>query len=264
MNAKLKNPDLFTRVISSIVMLFLGAVFLGIGGNVFKAILILISAILAWEILSFNNLHKHIRILTALFFAFIFAINILFSQVLSLILLIVFLIFYKIIIKHNDYTQRAIYLILIFFSLITLTDFRLEFGFVQTLWVICCVIASDVGGYFVGRIVGGPKLWPIISPKKTWSGIIGGWLLTIIITYFFVTFFEEIEFYLLVFSVFISIFSQCGDLYESFLKRKAGRKDSSNLIPGHGGFLDRFDGMIGAFFAVFVIDFININNWIFL
>jgi phosphatidate cytidylyltransferase len=175
------------------------------------------------------------------------------------------LIFYKIIIKHNDYTQRAIYLILIFFSLITLTDFRLEVGLVQTLWVICCVIASDVGGYFVGRIVGGPKLWPIISPKKTWSGIIGGWLLTIIITYFFVIFFEEIEFYLLVFSVFISIFSQCGDLYESFLKRKAGRKDSSNLIPGHGGFLDRFDGMIGAFFAVFIIDFININinNWIF-
>ena len=92
MNAKLKNPDLFIRVISSIVMIFLGAVFLGIGGTVFKAILILISAILAWEILSFNNLHKHLRILTALFFAFIFATNILFSQVLSLILLIVFLI----------------------------------------------------------------------------------------------------------------------------------------------------------------------------
>ena len=263
MNAKLKNPDLFIRVISSIVMIFLGAVFLGIGGTLFKAILILISAILAWEILSFNKLQKHIRILTALFFAFIFATNILFSQVLSLILLIVFLIFYKIIIKHNDYTQRAIYLILIFFSLITLTDFRLEVGLVQTLWVICCVIASDVGGYFVGRTVGGPKLWPIISPKKTWSGIIGGWLFAMTITYIFVILFKEIEFYLLFFSIFISIFSQFGDLYDSFLKRKAGRKDSSNLIPGHGGFLDRFDGMIGAFFAVFIINFININNWIF-
>ena len=88
-------------------------------------------------------------------------------------------------------------------------------------------------------------------------------MLTILITYFFVIFFEEIEFYLLVFSIFISIFSQCGDLYESFLKRNAGIKDSSNLIPGHGGFLDRFDGMIGAFFAVFIINFININNWIY-
>ena len=263
MNAKLKNPDLFTRVISSIVMLFLGAVFLGIGGNVFKAILILISAILAWEILSFNNLHKHIRILTALFFALIFATNILFSQILSLILLIIFLIFYKVIIKHDDYTQRAIYLVLIFLSLITLSDFRLEIGLVQTLWVICCVIASDVGGYFVGRTVGGPKLWPIISPKKTWSGIIGGWLFAMTITYIFVILFKEIEFYLLFFSIFISIFSQFGDLYESFLKRKAGIKDSSNLIPGHGGFLDRFDGMIGAFFAVFIINFININNWIY-
>ena len=263
MNAKLKSPDLFVRVISSIVMIFLGAVFLGIGGTVFKAILILISAIFAWEILSFNNLQKHVRILTALFFALIFATNILFSQILSLILLIIFLIFYKIIIKHNDYTQRAIYLVLIFFSLITLTDFRLDVGLVLTLWVICCVIASDVGGYFVGRTVGGPKLWPIISPKKTWSGIIGGWFFTMAITYFFVILFEEIEFYLLFFSLFISIFSQFGDLYESSLKRKAGRKDSSNLIPGHGGFLDRFDGMIGAFFAVFMINYININNWIF-
>jgi len=263
MNAKLKSPDLFVRVISSIVMIFLGAVFLGIGGTVFKAILILISAIFAWEILSFNNLQKHVRILTALFFALIFATNILFSQILSLILLIIFLIFYKIIIKHNDYTQRAIYLVLIFFSLITLLDFRLEVGLVLTLWVICCVIASDVGGYFVGRTVGGPKLWPIISPKKTWSGIIGGWFFTMAITYFFVILFEEIEFYLLFFSLFISIFSQFGDLYESSLKRKAGRKDSSNLIPGHGGFLDRFDGMIGAFFAVFMINYININNWIF-
>ena len=125
------------------------------------------------------------------------------------------------------------------------------------------VIASDVGGYFVGRTVGGPKLWPIISPKKTWSGIIGGWMLTVIITYIFIIMFKEIEFYLLFFSIFISIFSQFGDLYESFLKRNAGLKDSSNLIPGHGGFLDRFDGMIGAFFAVFIINFININNWIY-
>ena len=93
MNAKLKNSDLLARVISSIVMIFLGAFFLGIGGTIFKIILILISAILAWEILSFNNLHKHLRILTAIFFAFIFATNILFSQTLSLILLTVFLIF---------------------------------------------------------------------------------------------------------------------------------------------------------------------------
>jgi phosphatidate cytidylyltransferase len=263
MNAKLKNPELLIRVISSILMIFLGAVFLGIGGILFKTILILISAILAWEILSFNNLHKHIKILTALFFALIFATYILFSQILSFILLVIFLIFYKVIIKHNDYAQRAIYLILIFFSLIALTDFRLEVGLVQTLWVICCVIASDVGGYFVGRTVGGPKLWPIISPKKTWSGIIGGWLLAMIISYIFIILFKEIEFYLLFFSIFISIFSQFGDLYESFLKRNAGLKDSSNLIPGHGGFLDRFDGMIGAFFAVFIISFININNWIF-
>ena len=116
MNAKLKNSDLLARVISSIVMIFLGAFFLGIGGTIFKIILILISAILVWEIFSFNHLHKHKRILTAIFFALIFATYILFSQILSLILLIIFLIFYKIIIKHNDYAQRSIYLIMIFLA----------------------------------------------------------------------------------------------------------------------------------------------------
>ena len=225
MNAKSINPDLFIRVISSIVMIFLGAVFLGIGGTVFKTILILISAVLAWEILSFNNLNKHTRILTALFFALIIATNILFSQIFSLILLIIFLIFYKVIIKHNDYTQRAIYLVLIFFSLITLSDFRLEAGLVQTLWVICCVIASDVGGYFVGRTVGGPKLWPIISPKKTWSGIIGGWLFTMTITYIFIILFKEIEFNLLFFSIFISVFSTSISLQETLIKIAKLRKN---------------------------------------
>ena len=116
MNAKLKNSDLLIRVISSIIMIFLGAFFLGIGGAIFKIILILISSILAWEILSFNALHKHVKILTASCFALVFATYILFSQILSLILLIIFLIFYKFIIKHNDYAQRAVYLILIFLA----------------------------------------------------------------------------------------------------------------------------------------------------
>ncbi len=263
MITKYKNSDIFLRFLSSMIMIFLGIFFLGIGGHVFKIMLVFILAFIVWEILSFNNLQKYTRVISVLFFTLIFALYILFSQLLSLILLSIFLIFYKVFIKHDDFVPRAIYFILIFISLITLSNFRLEVGFMQTLWVICCVIATDVGGYFFGRIVGGPKLWPKISPKKTWSGIIGGWLLTMLTTYIFITLFKEIELSLLFLSLFISIFSQLGDLYESMLKRNAGIKDSSNFIPGHGGFLDRFDGMIGAFFAIFIVNFLNINNWIF-
>ena len=83
------------------------------------------------------------------------------------------------------------------------------------------------------------------------------------ITYLFVYCFEQITHTYLYWSVFIAISSQVGDLYESALKRSAGIKDSSNLIPGHGGFLDRFDGMIGAFFAIFIIELFQINYWIY-
>jgi phosphatidate cytidylyltransferase len=258
-----KNPNLILRFISSIIMIIFSAFFIGLGGTIFKITLIVISAILAWEILGFNNLRKQTKIFSAIFFAIAFAIYIFLSQILSLFLLFTFFIFYKNIIIHDDYIKRSIYFLIIFFSLKTLTDLRLEVGLVQTLWVICCVIATDIGGYFVGRTFGGPKLWPIISPQKTWSGIIGGWILTIIITCIFIILFKEIEFHLLFFSIFISIFSQFGDLFESSLKRNAGIKDSSNLIPGHGGLLDRFDGMIGAFFAIFIINLINTNYWIF-
>lgn len=263
MIAKYKKSDLFLRVLSSIIMLFLGAFILCVGGTTFVIILTFISVMLAWEILSFSNQQNYIKVLGALFFAIIFAVHIMFSQILSLILLATFLLCYKVLIKHDDFIKRTIYFIIILFSLQAFTELRIEVGLTQTFWVICCVIASDIGGYFVGRSIGGPKLWPIISPKKTWSGIIGGWLLALITTYIFIILFNEIEWYFIFIAFFVSIFSQIGDLFESSLKRTAGIKDSSNFIPGHGGFLDRFDGMIGAFFAIYTINFLNINIWLF-
>jgi phosphatidate cytidylyltransferase len=96
--------------------------------------------------------------------------------------------------------------------------------------------------------VGGVKFWPAFSPKKTWSGIVGGWFGAALLTYFMVQgghISLPTETALFV-ALCLSFASQLGDITESALKRASGVKDSSNLIPGHGGVMDRFDGLIGA------------------
>jgi phosphatidate cytidylyltransferase len=113
------------------------------------------------------------------------------------------------------------------------------------LWLICVVVASDVAGYFAGRTLGGPKFWPAISPKKTWSGTIAGWLGAAGVGLIFATLLD-IGATLALVSVAVALAGQMGDIWESWIKRKMGVKDSSNLIPGHGGVLDRFDAMLGA------------------
>ena len=263
MLVRIQNSELYLRVLSSIIMIVLSTLILVVGGVLFKISLLILATIFAWEILGFDDNKKRIKILNASLFALTLATYIWFLPLLSLIFLFIFLFYYKIIIKHEDFNKRAIYFIVILLSLVSLSHLRSDIGLIETIWVICCVISSDIGGYFVGRYVGGPKLWPVISPKKTWSGILGGWILALITTFVFIFFWANIKYYFLYLSVFIAMSSQFGDLFESSIKRSAKVKDSSNLIPGHGGFLDRFDGMIGAFFAICVIYILEIYNWIF-
>lgn len=129
---------------------------------------------------------------------------------------------------------------------------REDLGLVWVAWLICLVVATDVAGYFAGKAIGGPKFWPAISPKKTWSGTAAGWIAAVIIGALFA---GQVGagLGLCVLSVLASMASQAGDVIESALKRRTGVKDSSNLIPGHGGFLDRFDGMMGAMALVLVL-----------
>lgn len=118
------------------------------------------------------------------------------------------------------------------------------------LGVIAVVIATDVGAYFSGRAIGGAKIAPKISPSKTWAGLIGGMILAgLVSASFFLYNVGEIRFspMLLVAGLIgsvLAVLAQCGDFFESWLKRKAGVKDSSRLIPGHGGVFDRVDGML--------------------
>nr|WP_256371817.1 phosphatidate cytidylyltransferase [Rubellimicrobium sp. CFH 75288] len=133
-----------------------------------------------------------------------------------------------------------------------LVAFRAEHGFLWILWLIGVVVVTDVAGYFVGRLVGGPKFWPRVSPKKTWSGTAAGWIgaaLVGLIAHALTRVGPEI----VPLSILLSVASQWGDIAESALKRRVGVKDASQLIPGHGGMLDRFDAMLGA--SLFMLAF---------
>jgi phosphatidate cytidylyltransferase len=119
-------------------------------------------------------------------------------------------------------------------------------GFVALMLVLLVVWGSDIGGYFAGRGVGGPKLWPRISPNKTWAGAVGGFMASLVISGGFVTLGLGKAGPLLLAGAVLSIASQLGDLFESGVKRRFGVKDSSHIIPGHGGLLDRLDGFVAA------------------
>lgn len=130
----------------------------------------------------------------------------------------------------------------------------LDKGRFLILLAVAIIIFADVGGYLIGKSIGRHKLAPTISPGKTWEGLFGGMLLQIFLVLGLILYFSQIHWYKLCLLVFpVAISSVIGDLFESMLKRHRGVKDSSNLLPGHGGFLDRLDGVMPALPLFFVI-----------
>lgn len=130
-------------------------------------------------------------------------------------------------------------------------------GFSALIFVLLVVWGTDIGGYFVGRGIGGPKLWPRVSPKKTWAGAIGGLAVSMLIALAAAALAFGTPAALLALAALLSVMSQLGDLFESAVKRNFGVKDSSHLIPGHGGLLDRLDGFVAAIVVAAVIGFIR-------
>lgn len=118
------------------------------------------------------------------------------------------------------------------------------------LWLALVVIATDTGAYFFGRRFGGPKLAPRISPSKTWSGLLGGVLCAAAAGLIFTSVeLGRLVWLAALFGAATALIAQAGDLFESIVKRQFGVKDSSGIMPGHGGLLDRFDGLIAAVLA---------------
>jgi phosphatidate cytidylyltransferase len=121
-------------------------------------------------------------------------------------------------------------------------------GATPVLFVILVVCATDIGAYFTGREIGGPKLAPALSPSKTWAGLGGGMVAAALVATICSSFapYPASAPVAFVLGGILAALSQGGDLFESWLKRRAGVKDSGNLIPGHGGLLDRVDGLVAA------------------
>lgn len=124
-----------------------------------------------------------------------------------------------------------------------------QLGIVGILWMFAVVWFTDIVAYFTGRSLGGPKLWPSVSPKKTWSGFVGGLAAAVVAGAAVALIARRLGwdppvpiFVVILLSALASVLSQGGDLAESALKRRFGTKDSGHLIPGHGGVMDRLDG----------------------
>lgn len=132
-----------------------------------------------------------------------------------------------------------------------------DHGFAALFFVLLVVWAADIGGYFAGRGIGGPKLWPRVSPKKTWAGAIGGFAGSLAVAGAFAAGGTGKTGPLLALGAFLSVISQLGDLFESAVKRRFGVKDSSHIIPGHGGLMDRLDGFVAAVVAAAILGFLR-------
>lgn len=247
--------DLGPRLGSAVLMLVVGAVALWLGGMVFHALVAAIVGLMIWELVRILEPGGGVGRPEALGFSgavavFVFHANLPGWPELVAVALAVPLLGWR---MPRPRGRAFAYLALILFAGLSLMAMRDVHGLAWVLWLVLVVIGSDVAGYFAGRILGGPKFWPAISPKKTWSGTVAGWVMAAALG---VAFMGPLGAGagLVALSVLVAFAGQMGDIAESALKRRADVKDSSNLIPGHGGVFDRFDAMVAAAVAFLLCD----------
>jgi phosphatidate cytidylyltransferase len=147
----------------------------------------------------------------------------------------------------------------LFFSFYTFYQLSYELNLIFFIILIC--ISTDIGGYILGKVFKGPKLTKI-SPKKTYAGMIGSYLFSIIglIIFSYLFDYSQIDIKIFLFTIIISTLSQIGDLIISYFKRLSNIKDTGKIIPGHGGLLDRIDGMIFTFPIIYLIKLLGFLN----
>ncbi len=242
--------DLGPRAASAAVMIAAGTACVVAGGVWFQMIAVFVTAVMVWELWTMIEPQGPTRgMLLAALVASVLSGQLTIQEPWGLGLFLVVPLAGALVLPRERFTFFA-------FALGVqaagwgLVTFRLEYGFFWLLWLIVVVVVTDVAGYFAGRLIGGPKFWPRVSPKKTWSGTVAGWAGAALVGLAF----QRIGgagAAVVPLSVMLSVASQWGDIAESALKRRMGVKDSSQLIPGHGGLFDRFDAMLGA--SVFML-----------
>ncbi|MCC5986464.1 MAG: phosphatidate cytidylyltransferase [Pararhodobacter sp.] len=239
--------DLGARLASAVVMIVLGAGALWAGGHVFAVLAIVLAGLMGWELARMMQPDAPPGMALALGAAASVLVGAL-SYLAGGWVAVAGLLAGAALLSLSQRGDRAVfaaYMAMILLAAHGLIVLRAEYGLIWVLWLILIVIGSDVAGYFAGRLIGGPKFWPRISPKKTWSGTVAGWVVAVCIGLGFVVA-TGAPAMLVAVSVLLALAGQLGDIAESAIKRRKGVKDSSNLIPGHGGVLDRFDALIAV------------------
>ncbi|KPQ08065.1 MAG: phosphatidate cytidylyltransferase CdsA [Rhodobacteraceae bacterium HLUCCA12] len=239
--------DLKARVLSALAMVAVGIGALWVGGHVLAALAIALAGLMGWELYRMvvpdapqGRAEAHGVVAAILVAVFSYTWGGLVS-VAGLGLAAAILAMRM----PRDARIFGAYMALILLGAHGFIVLRGEYGLDWVLWLVLIVIASDVAGYFAGRLLGGPKFWPRISPKKTWSGTIAGWVLAGVVGAVFMDILD-VGAGLIAVSMLLALAGQMGDIVESAVKRRYRIKDSSNLIPGHGGVLDRFDAMLAV------------------
>ena len=240
--------DLLARTASSLAIAAVGIGLMWAGGVWFLGLCAAAGAVMVWELARMLGARRAALPLALVSGAAVFAAGFLpVSVVLPLILMPALLGLPGLGSNRAIWSAFAFAILLAAVGLYVLRE---DHGFVWVAWLVCIVIASDVCGYFAGRLIGGPKFWPRVSPKKTWSGTVAGWIGAAAVGGAFMGPTGAGP-GIIGISVAVAMAGQLGDIAESAVKRRTGIKDSSNLIPGHGGLFDRFDALLGA--SVFLL-----------
>lgn len=238
--------DLWPRLASGIVLVVVGAVVIWLGGLPFAALVCVLAGAMIWEAARMFAAPDALRS------GVLAAVAVALALWLPGILVLPVLMAAVVVASGSVERERGPFFALALWALLgcyAMGTLRADAGLIWVLWMVAVVVISDVAGYFAGRTLGGPKFWPRVSPKKTWSGTVAGWLGAAVIGAIFAGP-TQAGLMLVPLSVLVGFAGQMGDIAESAVKRLRGIKDSSNLIPGHGGVLDRFDAMLGAALVV--------------
>ncbi|CTQ33992.1 phosphatidate cytidylyltransferase [Jannaschia rubra] len=247
--------DLAPRLITAIFLFAIGGVAILLGGIWFSALISVCVGLMLWELATMVQTGpKRARLMAVVGGGLLFAANLIPVGFALPVLMLVPMTAIAFIRNHRR--------IMVAFSMamvlagLSLTQHLTQFGLVWMIWLISVVVMSDVAGYFAGRMLGGPKFWPRISPKKTWSGTIAGWVGAGLVGLIW-TIWQDSGWETIGISVALAMMAQMGDIAESAVKRRVGVKDSSNLLPGHGGLFDRFDALLGAALMLLVIESVS-------
>lgn len=244
-----KWDDLIVRLVSAVVMVGVGLVAIWFGGWVFAGLVALIGGAMIWELVRLIGGGPNQALLLAGLAGGCLAVGTVIPPGFALPLMMApaFVGLSQLKSNRTVFMTFSAAILLASFGMVAL---RQDYGMAWLMWLVLVVVVTDVAGYFAGRMIGGPKFWPRVSPKKTWSGTIAGWLGAAVVGALYWQAGASGANVIGV-SIAVSMASQMGDIAESAVKRRVGVKDASTLIPGHGGLLDRFDGMLGA--ALFLL-----------